>query len=251
MFRDETVVERTFMALADLARRSREQEITSELLYEVVCEWTTDEITEDGPVGSDSMVLGSYMVEHLSTQSDLQRTSGLMEDILESLTTHQIDPSKLAEQDPDEWQKLNLALAVGPDSQFAIDEDAELTVADILAVTTTAPPEGNWEDVTNAALLEKIDHQLFINEVVALFLQATLNGDDERMHEIIDDLDCDLVHGLTNLILIWVRSRNTIGEDETLEEWIAGMEAMAEDVSNLSEAERIEFAKKHLISFDD
>ena len=105
--------------------------------------------------------------------------------------------------------------------------------------------------MTNAAILEKIDYQLFLNEVISIFLQATLNNDYDRVHEIIEDLECELVHGLANMMLMWVGSRSTMAEGVSLEEWVAGLEAMAEQVSSMPENERIEFAKNHLIGYGE
>ena len=251
MSSNESIVQRTFLALADLAARvADEEDITTDMLYQVVCEWTTDEITDDGPVGGDSMMLGSYMIEHLSTQKRLESARGVMESVITLLENQDFDPVKLAERDPEEWNRLDVAMAVGPDQEFSLD-DAELTVDDILAVETNAPSEGDWEAVTNAAILEKVDYQAFMNEVISVFLQATIDGDHQRTHEIMEDLDCELVHGLTNMFLMWVRSRQTIGDDTTLVEWIAGLGAQADEIANMAEDERIEYGKNHFVGFDD
>ena len=251
MSSSESIVQRTFLALADLASRvADEEDITTGMLYEVVCEWTIDEITEEGPVGGDSMMLGSSMIEHLSTQKRLESARGAMESVITLLENQDFDPVKLAERDPEEWNRLDVAMAVGPDRDISLD-DGELTVDDILAVETNAPSEGNWETVRDAAILEKVDYQTFMNEVISVFLQATIDGDHQRSHEMIEDLDCEIVHGLANMFLMWVRSRQTIGDDATLVEWIAGLGAHADEVANMSEDERIEYGKKHFAEFDD
>ena len=251
-YEDKSVVERTFLALADLARRSEASDISSEMIYDVVCEWTTDDIGPDGPKGIDSMVLGSFMVEHLATQVHLRDHEEDIIDLAISLGKHNIDPEKLIEQDPDEWNRLHMAIAVGPESEFSIEE-GELTVDDILSASDpeNVPHEGDWQQVGEQALLDKVDYQLFMNEVLAVFLQATVDEDSDRVHDIIDDMGCEVTHALANTLLIWVKSRSQLKDDETLDEWIAGLEAMAAQISELPAKDRIEFARDHLIGFDD
>jgi hypothetical protein len=239
------------MALADLARRSRNEEITTDLLYEVVCEWTTDEVTDEGPVGTDSMILGSYMIEHLSTQVHLRENVAVMVDIAKSLESHDIDPEKLIDQDPQEWQKLGMALAIGSDDPLSLD--GELTVADILDAVSedSAPVEGDWEVEARSRLIDKIDYQLFLQEVVAVFLKATLDGDSERLHHIIEDMGCELTHALANTLLIYVQSRSVLKDGETAAMWVTTMEEMSETVSAMDDDERIEYAQTHLVGLED
>ena len=248
---DDTVVERTFMALADLARRSRDEEITTDLLYEVVCEWTTDEVTDDGPVGTDSMILGSYMIEHLSTQVHLRENVAVMVDIAESLASHDIDPEKLIDQDPEEWQRLGMALTIGSDETLSLD--GELTVSDILDAVSedSAPVEGDWEVEARSRLIDKIDYQLFLQEVVSVFLTATIEGDSDRLHHIIDDMGCELTHALANTLLIYVQSRSVLNDGESVKSWLTTMEEMSDKVSDMDDDERIKYAQDHLVGLED
>ena len=250
---EQSLTERTFLALADLARRSDNEDITSDLLFDVVCRWTTDPVDSDGiPNGADAISLGAYMIEHLTTQANIKENLSMMQKIASSLDAHNIDADKLLDQDADEWDRFGAALRLGPEGQMTLT-DGELTVEDILAVSNAVevPHEGNWEEVTNEALLEKIDYQLEMNEIMAIFLQATLNNDYAVVHEIIDEVGCELTHTLTNTLLTWVHDRSQRDDEESLEEWVAGIEAMTQQVASLSDEERISFARKHLQGFEE
>jgi hypothetical protein len=249
-----TIQERTYRALADIAKATRKEEVDEEIVTDAVLNWTIDPVhrTDDGFLEADKnqnedlTTLFSYVVNHLNGQRVVEDALDQAKVIAEKMSS--LDTAKLSAQDPEEWDKLQKIM----DDQTAPDVEVPDTLEDLFAqIGEEAPEEGSADEVVKEALVHRVDSQAKAAQLLAFFLEAVYADNDEVVHGVINQYQCVLVHMLCSLLLSWVQSRSTLPEGTSLPEWFNDLRAMGQKAESLSDEEKIELGEHYLRHNDD
>lgn len=244
--------ERLYSALSDI---SCADVITDDVVLNAVRNWTTDDTSEDGLLGEDSLELSSYIIQHIHTQKAMEEHFDQARRFQEKLNENGIDADKLAAQDPEESHKLfelilEMRGEIEEENFETLPDDFDL--ADILGAIDDdhAIVEETTDVRVRETLIAKINAQTRVSVLLHAYLSSVLNNDSATAHAIINSTGCGLVHGLTSLFLSWIQTRMTIGPDESLESWVEQLKIRSEEIFNLPDDEKIELAKR-MMEVDD
>jgi hypothetical protein len=251
-----SIQERTYRALSSIAHAEAKWGIVNEdIIADSVVEWTTDNVTMDaqgaiwsvveGAPTKDLTSLFSFVLSHLHTHEYLEENMQRALALSERIEAVALDPVKLGNQDPEEWNKL--AALVGGGGVDSVAEEFEIpdTLEEFLSLAgEDAPHGGSASEVFNKAILEKVNRKTQATKLMSYYFEQVLAQNHNEVHDLIDNFGCGLTHAVTGMFLMWLQSRSTLPDGVSLQEWAQHIKESSESIDKLSDEEKIEMHKQ-------